>query len=381
MKILNIIGQIDIAAEFDKIFDTTRKFLITPIVGSNHYFELSGESMYNCLLEEENLYKIDNSIKKKSIINALLERRKECNGFYTHTALHGNTDDTQLRSTSAVIRTMLLGYRDGIIEKNIIEDVVHKHFKYFLNWNEGIWFCHDTSEYNNSGPKSHLKMSYLYKDGRNTVTLNTHFDSMTTLGLVLKECVLTDDNFYVDLYSKGLSAINYILLHEKSIDFVDNFLQGVDNLFVKRAFKKNHNIIDKLYSRIFHPFCFKILKPTIFFKNGFIGRDLAVMNIHVDYLIVNIVDILRFLKGYYSIKSEYDNFKLEENELFYRIHSAVRLVQENNFIIDYIHSNDLQKVWYVEMLYLYQNYNVKYLDEFKKYERQNMYVYKNYLLD
>src|SRR5690606_16828385 len=138
-------------------------------------------------------------------------------------------------------------------------------------------------------------------------TLNTHFDSMTTLGLVLNANILKDNNLYIELYEKGLSAIDKILNNEKSTDLVDNFMQSIDNFFLKRAFKNSQNVIDKFYSRIFHPVCFKIMKPTIFFRNGFIGRDLAVMNIHVDYLIVNIVDILRFLKGYYSIKSEYDN--------------------------------------------------------------------------
>lgn len=381
MKNLNIIGQIDIDKDFDKIFDLTKRFLITPVVGVNHYFEMSGESMYNCLLEEERLSKKNYYSKKKSIITALLDRRKECGSFYTHAALHGDTDDTQLRSTSAVIRTLLLGLRDGLIEKEIIEDVVEKHFKYYLTWNESIWFCHDTSEYHNLGPRTHFKVGYMDKDSRNTVTLNTHFDSMTTLGLVLGANILKDSSHYIELYKKGLSAINKILSYEKSIDFVDTFLQSIDTLFLKRAFKKRQNIVDKFYSRIYHPVCFKIIKPTIFFKNGFIGRDLAVMNIHVDYLLVNIVDMLRFLKGYFRVSAEIDGFTFDEKELLYRIHSAVRLVQNEQFIMEYIHSNDLQKAWYVEMLFLYEDYCNDYSDVFEKYKAKNTYVYKNYLFD
>lgn len=379
MRILNIIGRIDIDTEFDRIFDINKKFLITPSLGSNHYFEMSGESMYNCLLNEEIINNKDYGHLKKEIINALLNRRNACNGFYLHKSLKGNDTDTQLRSTSSIIRTLLLGYRDNLIDRSIIEDVIYKHFQYYLDWGEGVWFCHDTSEYNNSGPKTHIKVDYLSKDSRNTVTLNTHFDSMTTLGIVLNENIIEDNEDLINLYNRGLKSINKVLEKEKQTDKIDSLFQKIDKIYVNKLFNSNRTYIDKLYSRILHPIMFKILKPTLFFKNGFIGRDLAVMNIHVDYLLVNIVDILRFLKSYNHIGKKTSN--ILKQDLINIVHNAVDLVHNAKGILNYIQSDDLQKAWYVEMLYLYQDYSDKYIDAFLIYKKENLYNYKHLLLD
>lgn len=380
LKILNNIGKLDIEIEFEKIFCRREGFLISNVLIDGHYFEMCGEFMYYSLKEYEQVSGITQQDRKEKIVLALQARKNHGNGVFFHKSFtEGN--DTQLRSTSAVIRTLLEAKKDGFDVINDLLDVVKYHFSYYFEWNGGIWFCHDTSELEGKVPLSHLKTRTYEKSKRNTVTLNTHLDSLTTLLMVMNSGIESQ----VDLLTKANKAIhslNDLFEFEKNKSFANKILQKWDtilfNQYLTSLSKSKEHLLSKLYQKIVHPAVFKLITPTVFFRNGFIGRDLAVCNIHVDYLTVNITDFLRLLVVYDRIiqKGELNLIQLDRQSILDKVSKAIDLIETNKHLKSYIINNDLQSAWYAELHYLYSFYDTKYRNIVIDLEQSNFYNLK-----
>lgn len=374
-KLLNQIGKINININFNKIFDKNFRFLISNLFSDSHYFEMTGESMYYALLEQEEKFSVNNNEKKKKIAKAIIERKKYCGGILHHESFNGEKD-TQLRSTSAAIRTLLVAEKDGFIYEKELLEIVDHHFSYYFNWGEAVWFCHDTSEKEGVTPKSHLKTSYWKKEKRNTLTLNTHLDSLTTLLLFIEQYPNQKEK-YKGLLSKSILAVNKIIKTKNKSNYFNSFLQKIDdrifNVYLKKISNPRKSWI--LYQKIVHPLFFKVLSPTMFFKNGYIGRDMSVANIHVDYFLVNITDFLRLLSVYNSIESKLDTAKLNTSSILEILEKSFSLLEINENIKAYAKSTDLGKAWYAEAHYLYSFYSKKHemvVNEIKTSELYNL---------
>lgn len=376
-KKLNIIGRIDIENEFEKIFCNKKRFLVTNVINKHHFFEMSGESMYYALKEYEQVSGISQLDKKEKIVLALQDRKNHGGGVFFHKSFK-NESDTQLRSTSAVIRILLEAKKDGFDVVNDIVEVVKHHFSYYFEWNNGIWFCHDTSELEGDVPLSHLKTRTYEKSKRNTVTLNTHLDSLTTLLMVMNSGIESQVDL-LSLANKAIHSLNDLFEFEKNKNFANNILQKWDtilfNQYLISLSKRKEHLLSKLYQKIIHPVVFKLVTPTIFFKNGFIGRDLAVFNIHVDYLTVNITDFLRLLVVYDRIiqQGELNLIQLDRESIIDKISKSIDLIETNNHLRSYIINDDLQSAWYAELQYLYSFYDAKYLNIVKQLEKSKLY--------
>lgn len=376
IKILNLIGKIDIESEFKKVF-SKEGFLVTPEISDSVPFEMTGESMYYALNELEHNKNSSEKQKKRKIVDAIIRRKEYCGGTISHKSLNGG-NDTQLRATSAVLRTLLGAEKDEIYFKNDFNDIFEHHFSYYFNWNKGIWFCHDTSEKVGKTPISHIKTKAFGKEKRNTVTLNTHLDSLTTLLLVLREKESYNNKANVDLAKKAIHSVNKLLKVNANQSLINFLLQKIDNFLFKYYLKRidKENFFWKVYQKIIHPLCFKLISPTIFFKNGFIGRDLSVMNIHVDYLLVNVTDFLRLLVIYestpLSLKKKLD-IELNKKDLLKHLKNAIKLVHNNDDIKLYINNNNLQKAWYAECIYLFSFFDNEF--EGSKMEIMNSRLY------
>ncbi len=173
----------------DNIYDTfsSNGYLITKSGGDDCYFEMSGESLYYALLDIERKSNQNMSYYKNLVVNAITMRIEACGGLLLHNSLAQDGEcDTQLRASNSAIRTLLMAKRDGYPIENIIKSLIEYHFKYYFKWREGYWFCHDVSEKNGIKPKTHLMSKVLGKERRNTLTLNTHLDSLSTLLLIEK---------------------------------------------------------------------------------------------------------------------------------------------------------------------------------------------------
>lgn len=380
LKILNNIGKLDVENEFEKIFCGREGFLISNVLIDGHYFEMCGEFMYYALKESEQIFGISHQHRKDKIVLALQARKNHGNGVFFHKSFTAG-NDTQLRSTSSVIRTLLEAKKDGfLVEQDILETLKY-HFSYYFGWNDGIWFCHDTSELKGQVPLSHLKSGAYGKDRRNTATLNTHLDSLTTLLMVIN----SNSSDFIDYLSnidKAINSVNNLFEFEKNKSFINKVFQKWDNIFFERYLlnlsDNKIGLFSKTYQKVLHPFFLKLISPTLFFKNGFIGRDLAICNIHVDYLTVNITDFLRLLVVYDYVVQEgkLNLIRLDRESILEKVTKAIDLIEGNNHLKKYIMNNDLQSAWYAEFHYLYSFFNNNYKKIVDDLEMSNIYNLK-----
>lgn len=342
------------------IYDTfsNNGFLISKYGGNDCYFEISGESLYYALCDIE--MKTNESMLqyKKIVVNAIKNRIKECGGRLLHGSLtQSGEKDTQLRASNSVIRTLLKACEDGFDIYDILCDLINFHYRFFFNWKDGIWFCHDTSEINGKKPRTHLQTRTVGKERRNTLTLNTHLDSLSTLIILKKQYPDIKLSFSLDDYiNRGIQSINQLFgIRDNALSLL---FQKVDDFFIKRISFLKMGALGKAWTRIFHPVLFKLITPTIFFRNGFIARDLAVMNIHMDYLVVNIVDFARFMCLY---RENCPKGTLTYNLLLEKIRKAVDLIEDSSNIKDYIKSTELLDAWYAEMYFTLSNLDPRFL--------------------
>jgi hypothetical protein len=373
---LILIGNIRFPEDFKQIFTPDGAFLITRNLGKDCCFEMSGESMFYALCELEKAN--DNSLfdYKKRIIEAVDKRIIWGNGKLLHRSLTGNYD-IQFRSTNSALRTLLYACNSGFKTDDNIRILANEQFKHFFHWKEGIWFCHDSSEYNGKTPISHIRSRVAGKSWRNTLTLNTHIDSLNTLLLLKqyeKEHLLDFDLEY--MINKGLTSINQLL------ELVNegrrlNKLQVMDNYYLNQFLKEQHNtfLIDCVYEKIIHPVIFKFIFPTIFFNNGFIARDLSVLNRHIDYQLVNIVDLARLLNLYKQIE---ETKLLPTNVLRFKdiedkLERAIAFIENNELLLNYIKSDELQMAWYAEMYYAMSSINLKYIEKARNLYSEQLY--------
>lgn len=377
---LTIIGDLLFPEEFDKIFTVDGKYLISRNFGCDYCFEMSGESMYYALQELEDKKSL--YVYKLKIVNAIIARIAWGNGKLLHKSFTGDLD-TQFRSTNSALRTLLAADEEGFAVDEEIKKIANSQFKYFFLWKKGIWFCHDSSELDGKTPLSHVRTKRVGKDSRNTLTLNTHLDSVSTLLLLKSHCKDYLLDFDLDEFlEKGLHSINQLCELKSSMPFIHSTLQKLDTYFLKKYKRRvvnNNGFVDTMYERMVHPLLFKILFPTIFFNNGFIARDLSVMNRHLDYLLVNIVDFSRVMNLYKVLvrKSLLRGGLLDMDCLSDKLDGAIALVESDKPFLDFICANELQSAWYAEMYFTISNLNSSYAEKVKQIYREGIYCVKS----
>lgn len=351
------IGLINIPDEIDRIFSDDGKYLVSPTLQGNHFFEMSGESMYYALKDIE-IKTGQNTIEQRErIVYSIKKRIIACGGYLYHESLSSGIADTQLRSTSSAIRILIEGLIDGFDVKEDLVNLANYHFKFFFNWKDGIWFCHDTSEWKKRGPKTHIKSRRMKKDFQNTLTLNTHFDSLSTLLLLRRECPSLNFEFSIDEYiTKGNKCIISLFEADDSHNKLNIILQNLDNIILRKAIASKMFPF-RIYERIIHPLLFKLFSPTVFFNYGFISRDLAVMNRHLDYMIVNMVDITR-----YSIlaKSTGVELKIISQKLLEKIKQGVKFIDNTKEYQSFLYSKELSIAWLCELSVLLDTLSLGY---------------------
>ena len=361
MQRLIIIGDIEPLKDFDDIFSSDGKFLISRTYGRDWFFEMSGESMYYDLTYEEHKNNISLREYKNRIVKAIHERLYAGQGQLLHKSFSGE-NDTQFRSTNSAIRTLLEARNDGFEIDDDLSKIIKHHFSYYFKWLDGIWFCHDSSEFEGKGPWSHIRTRCLGKDWRNTLTLNTHIDSINTLFLLKKNMFDIDGNVE-DLLRKSLQSINQIV--SIKTNSINHLLQKIDNIFldryVERVSEKNEWYLS-FYERIVHPVIFKILTPTLFFENGFIARDLSVLNRHLDYMLVNIVDLSRMLCLYNEMYEQSNITSLAYDEIWNRIKKGINWVESHPNFVKLVSMNPLMSAWYAEMYFALSNLEIDLYD-------------------
>ena len=150
---------------------------------------MSGESVYYALQEFEGDYGIDVLSHKKRIVDAIISRLEFGHGRLLHKGFTGE-DSSQFRSTNSALRTLLTAEKDGFEVDKSISSIANHQYSYFFSWKKGVWFCHDTCEMEGKVPWTHIKLWQCGKSVRNSLTLNTHLDSLNTLLLLKKKMII-----------------------------------------------------------------------------------------------------------------------------------------------------------------------------------------------
>lgn len=291
-------GLINFPEDFSKIFSSDGKYLISRFYGKDYYFEMSGESMYSAIKGLEIETGQDYSEYRDKIVRAVTDRMETCGGILYHTSLVPGKTDTQLRATNSAIRVLIQAQLDGYDVHSELNKLLAHHFRFYMEWGGGVWFCHDQSEYDKHIRRCQLQSNVWGKENYNTLTLNTHLDSLNTLLILCKN----QDNLHIGnidhykiLLEKGVIALNTLISKETNGIIIDS-LQCIDKMFCLLNRKQNKVIhfIVRAFDRFVHPLLFKKLTPVFFFNYGYVARDMAVKSRHIDYLPANIADLLRF---------------------------------------------------------------------------------------
>lgn len=351
-------GRIVFPEDFPKIFSSDGKYLISRFYGKDYYFEMSGESMYSAVKGLEKDTGRDYSEYRDRIVKAITERMKACNGVLYHNSLIPGKHDTQLRATNSALRVLILAKLDGYDVLNEIEHLLPFHFQFYMEWGGGVWFCHDQSEYEKEIRSCQLKTRVWDKEKHNTLTLNTHLDSINTLLLLSKhkkDLGLNDIEAYEALLERGLYALN-TLINKKTNGFFRSLLQTFDKQFCLQNANKNPlaHFIVRAHDRFIHPQLYKNLTPVFFFNYGYIARDMAVKSRHIDYLPANITDLLRC----YSLLKESSRFSsaLNIEKMKAIIDKAVTLI----FELDSMYNSENDLAWKCEIKQLSDHLGLNY---------------------
>ena len=343
-------GRIVFPEDFSRIFSSDGKYLISRFYGGDYYFEMSGESMYCAIKGLEADGGGDYSEYRRKIVQAITDRMKVCNGILYHTSLVPGKTDTQLRATNSAIRVLIQAHLDGYNVHNELERLLEHHFQYYMEWGGGVWFCHDQSEYEKHIRRCQLQSKAWNKETYNTLTLNTHLDSLNTLMILYKhkgELHINDQEHYDELLKRGTVALN-ALVSKKTSGPLISCLQYIDKWFCLLNKQKNPvvHFFVRAFDRFVHPLFFKKLTPVFFFNYGYVARDLAVKSRHIDYLPANIADLLRFYSLVQNSPIVNDTISLQ------KIHTIIDKAVGLLFKLDTFYQSENDIAWKCEIKYL-----------------------------
>lgn len=333
------IGLINIPENIERFYSDDG-FLISQRYGNNHYFEMDGEYLYYCLKYIEKKDKYNLIMEKKRIINALIRRSNICGGFWKHDGWVAG--DTQLRATSSAVRTLIQGSLDNLVSKDVVRKYFDIHLKYHEQFKRGIWFLHDTAEYDGSILDSKrfkmFKANTWRSSFANTLTLNTHIDTINTILYYKKYCAEYFTEEHDCFLQKGMDALRFVLFKRRNI--LLKYIESIDEILLNKTIgycnrNRAPNIIIKVYNRYYYPFFFKFLFPCYFFYNGYIERDMKKKAREINYHIDNLWDLCRLAVLLKNNSSYYEYNKILE----YTIRSGINFIKNNNNLLSHICNN------------------------------------------
>lgn len=292
----------DIPKDFPSFF--RKGTAINPKYGKPFEHQIYG--VYLALQALELRQDTDYSKLKTKIVNAVLARRKDCNGFWLHNQPPG-PGVIHFRSTSSAIRLLVEAYVDGLIhDENLIGISLRKHLSFSERLdNGGLWFYHDSLESflsNSPDPRRMFKNTAWGSSTQNALVLNTHIDTLVTILHVLKWVNLPDDDrqVFAEFLEAGLNTLQYILtplsgLMQASFQVFDSFARKQifkcykDCCFLGyRAWCKAFFLY---YSRL-RPYL-KVKFPFFIYNDGFLERDLGRFGLSYIYHLVNTRDLAK----------------------------------------------------------------------------------------
>ena len=168
--------------------------------------EMDAYSLYLALKSLEQNYSIDYKPYRKKILDSILQRYHACGEFWNHSHWTSSSREVHLRFTSWAIRLLIEAFRDNLFnDPEIIISALRKQISFHERLQSNtLWFLHDSLEtdtYNGSYPQNLQSNEVFGSSINNTMTLNTHLDTLTTLLLALREIKFVPKNNHDEFYN------------------------------------------------------------------------------------------------------------------------------------------------------------------------------------
>lgn len=161
--------------------------------------------------------------------------------------------------------------------------------------NIGLWFYHDSLEICDRTisdyPMKTLKTRIFGKSTHNTLTLNTHIDTLITLFDVKKTLNTTKFDREIE---DGIAALDYVLKYN-NFEFFLYPVAILQFMFFRYDSDRLYFILKQI------AVITKKILPSFTLPNGYVERELALKNFAFNYHVFNIWDFCK-LERYYSSK-------------------------------------------------------------------------------
>ncbi len=234
----------------------------------------------------------------KKIIYAVLKNLEISGEFWCHNAW--GKGETHYRFTSSVLRLLASkSVREGsFISDDDLYQLLEKHFSYHEEINGGIWFFHDSIEFDKQVyPHAHIESKKLSSSVSNMLILNTHLDTLTTLLFVSQRT----GHKFESIRIAALGGLDEFLSNSSSLpsyfELIDMIARNV-LMYLSRLNSKPFIIIRKVFSRLYYRHFRSHLKRkyNVFcFSDGFTERDLCLIGPSLNYHVINVWDAAKLL--------------------------------------------------------------------------------------
>ncbi|MHC4470821.1 MAG: hypothetical protein ACYTDY_05255 [Planctomycetota bacterium] len=266
--------------------------------GQPHEVEVS--SLYLALGAMESWGLENTTAERRKIVRALLSRRENCGGFWTHEHRKYRRGGSGLRATSAAIRVLADAAAGGNLDDpRVVVDALRIHVAYSeVLAIGGRWFLHDTAEAPGSPtpPSPFLFGSRTWGSSEeNALVLNTHVDTLLTIGLVLRSCPGLSDadrEAFERMRDEGLAALEPVLSPGRGIRRA--LFHALDGFVRRRVFRRGGRE-GKLTGRYFTKTRprLKARFPGFRFRDGYLERDVGYDGRGFRYHVLNLLDLTR----------------------------------------------------------------------------------------
>ncbi|CAN7290049.1 hypothetical protein [Rhizobium sp. LjRoot254] len=244
--------------------------------------------------------------ERKQIIDALLTRMSQCDGFFSHGAWTGSPEEIHFRFTATAVRLLLEGWQDGLCRLEDLRSVLDKHISYSETLPIGLWFLHDSLELAETRALDPSRPTSNHAWGsslKNCMVLNTHLDTLATLVHCLNRGVIPEAEAasYLDRVRSALDALQAVLEQNRSLSW--KIFSFFDSRFRELTFslsflpefpkRKARGALRRTVVRLRRHIRSKVFGFQ--FRDGYLERDISLWGTGFEYHIVNIYDLLRVI--------------------------------------------------------------------------------------
>jgi hypothetical protein len=239
--------------------------------------------------------------EKRILVDAIVARLNEESPF-----THGvwTPRDVHMRFTAAAVRLLSEASRDGLLpDPSALVGAVRFHLSFSERLKKGLWFLHDNLEFSGwseENPARFSRNNVWGSSTKNTLVLNTHLDTLSTLIDILPLFTLDEAQQLREKIADGLDALDFVLTQRSrgwgAFSAADRIYRTL--LFnsygnTSREFIKIRELATKAYSRFrMHA---KSIAPGYAMGDGYIERDIGFPGIYFEYHMLNVQDISRLI--------------------------------------------------------------------------------------